>query len=187
MNGKATSFGRALGLKTGATRINKSQVTRRKGLTPVISTLIIISVTLTTSISTAFWMRSAGYVFTGFEKLECKSANPSYDYPSRTWKISIVVQNVGTMASKIVQVYANEVALSPGVTNPAPGNGGSDISIDGVSINQGATISFNIYCRQGGQSQPFSTLVGRQTLLIKFATEEGHEYIQICELCPPAA
>jgi hypothetical protein len=187
MNGKATIFGRARGLKTGATRMNKSQVTRRKGLTPVISTLIIISVTLTTSISTAYWMRSMGDVFTGFEKLECKSANPSYDYASRTWKISIVVKNVGTRASTIIQAYANEVALSPGVTNPAPGNGGSDISSSGVSIDQGATTSFNIYCRQGGLSQPFSTLVGRQTLLIKFATEEGHEYVQICELCPPAA
>jgi hypothetical protein len=163
------------------------QTMRRKALTPVISTLIIISVTLTVSISTSFWMRSTGYVFTGFEKLECLSANPSYDYVSRTWKISLVVQNVGTKASTITQVYANERELSPGVVNPTPGNGGTDIPSGGVSINQGATASFNIYCRQGGLSQPFSELVGRQTLLIKFVTEEGLEYVKICELCPPAA
>ena len=160
---------------------------RRRALTPVISTMIIISVTLSTSISTAFWMRSTGYVFTGFEKLECKSANPSYDYVTRTWKISIVVENVGTRASTIAQVYANEAALSPGVIDPTPGNGGTDVPAAGVSINQGATVKFNIYCRQGGQSQPFSELVGRQTLLIKFVTAEGLEYVRICELCPPAA
>jgi hypothetical protein len=163
------------------------QIMWRKALTPVISTMIIVSVTITLSISTAFWMRSTGYVFTGFEKLECQSANPSYDYVTRTWKISIVVRNVGTRASTITQVYANERELSPGVINPTLGNGGTDVPSYGVSINQGATVSFNIYCRQGGQSQPFSELVGRQTLLIKFVTAEGLEYVTICELCPPAA
>jgi len=162
-------------------------ITRRRALTPVISTMIIISVTITTSLSTAFWMRSTGNIFTGFEKLTCLSANPSYDYASRTWKISVVVKNIGTRPSTIIKVYANEAVLSPGVTNPTPGNGGTDISSSGVSINTGATTSFNIYCRQGGLSQPFSELVGRQTLLIKFVTAEGLEYVTICELCPPAA
>jgi len=163
------------------------QLMRRKALTPVISTMIIVSVTITISISTAFWMRSTGYVFTGFEKLECRSANPSYDYVTRTWKISLVVKNIGTRACTITQVYANEAALSPGVTSPAPGNGGTDVPSCGVGVNQGATVGFNIYCRQGGQSQPFSELVGRQTLLIKFVTAEGIEYVTICELCPPTA
>jgi len=163
------------------------QLMRRKALTPVISTMIIVSVTITISISTAFWMRSTGNTFTGFEKLECKSANPSYDYVTRTWKISLFVRNVGTKASTITQVYANESELSPGITNPTPGNGGTDVPSYGVSVNQGATVGFNIYCRQGGQSQPFTELVGRQTLLIKFVTAEGIEYVTICELCPPAA
>ena len=159
---------------------------RRRALTPVISTMIIVSVTITISISTAFWMRSTGYVFTGFEKLETLSASPSYDYVTRTWKISLVVKNIGTRPCTITQVYANEAALSPGVVNPMPGNGGTDVLSCGVSINQGATVKFNIYCRQGGQSQPFTELVGRQTLLIKFTTAEGIEYVKICELCPPA-
>ncbi|MCX6655180.1 MAG: hypothetical protein NTY03_08670 [Candidatus Bathyarchaeota archaeon] len=67
---------------------------------------------------------------------------------------------------------------------PTPGNGGTEIPSGGVSINMGATTAFNIYCRQGGLSQPFSELVGRQTLLIKFVTAEGLEYVKICELCP---
>jgi hypothetical protein len=174
MNGKTTGFG-------------WHGMMRRKALTPVISTMIIVSVTITTSISTAFWMRSTGNVFTGFEKLECKSAIPSYDYVTRTWVVSIVVKNIGTKASTIIQVYANERKLSPGVINPTPGNGGTDIPSGGVSINQGATGSFNIYVRQGGQSQPFTELVGLQTLLIKFATAEGIEYVTVCELCPPTA
>jgi hypothetical protein len=162
-------------------------IMRRRALTPVISTIIIISVTISTSISTAFWMRSTGYVFTGFEKLTCLSASPSYDYVTRTWKISIVVKNIGTRPSTIIQVHANERELSPGIINPTPGNGGTDIPSSGVSINMGATTAFNIYCRQGGLSQPFSELVGRQTLLIKFVTTEGLEYVTICELCPPTA
>ncbi len=163
------------------------QAMRRKALTPVISTMIIVTVTITLSISTAFWMRSTGYVITGFEKLECLSATPSYDYVSRTWKITIVVRNVGTKMSTIAQVYANERELSPGVIDPTPGNGGTDVPVAGVSINQGATASFNIYCREGGQSQPFSELVGRQILIIKYATVEGLEYVTFCVLCPPAA
>ena len=167
--------------------MSTNQVTRRKGLTPVISTVILISITLTTSISTAFWIKSTGYLFTGFEKLECQSATSSYDFATRTWKISLVCKNVGTRPATIVHVYVNEVALSLGVNDPIPGNGGVDISPNGININQGTTTSFNIYIRQGGSSQPFGNLVGRQTILIKLVTEEGLEYFKICELCPPAA
>jgi len=165
--------------------MNTIQELKRKGLTPVISTLIIVSVTITVSFSTAFWLRNTGYIFAGFEKLEYVSAIPNYDFPSRTWTISLLVKNIGTRPSTIIKVYANEVELSLGVNNPTPGNGGVDITYEGVSINQGATKSFNIYLRQGGLSQPFSELVGAKTLLIKFVTEEGLEYVKICELCPP--
>ena len=169
------------------TRMNGLKGTRRRGLTPVISTIIIVSVTISASFSAAFFINASGYAFTGFEKLVCESAIPSYDFASKTWKISIVVKNIGTKTSMISKVYANEVALSLGVTDPAPGNGGVDIPDDGVSINQGATTSLNIYIEQGGLSQPFSDLVGRRTLLIKLTTGEGLEFVKICELCPPNA
>lgn len=160
---------------------------KRKGLTPVISTLILVSVTLTISVSTAFWMKSAEYAYTGFEKLAYLSANPSYDYPSRLWTISVDVKNIGTKPSQIVQVFVNEVELSSEVKDPTPGNGGVDLPRDGVRINQGTTATLKIYLKQGGQSQPFSELVGAQTLFIKIVTDEGVEYFKICELCPPAA
>jgi flagellin-like protein len=162
--------------------MNITKGIKRKGMSPVVSTIILLMVTLTVSLATSARIINAGYALTGFEKLECLSATPDYDLDSRTWTISIVVKNVGTKPSLINHVYANEIELKAQSDKPTPGNGGVEIPKYGLSINQGATATLNIYLRQGGNGQAFSQLIGSQTLLIKLVTENGVEYTKICEL-----
>jgi len=153
----------------------------------VISTLILISITLTISISTAFWMRGVGNSFTGFEKIVCISATSSYDYPSKMWTISLIVRNSGTSSSTISQVFVNERDADLGDLSPQPGNAGTSVTVSGLKINQGATSEIKVFIKQGGSNQPFSSIVSRTTILVKFVTDGGYEYVKLCELVPPAA
>ena len=156
-----------------------------RGIAPVISTLIIVSITISISMSTAIWMRGMGSTFIGFEKIACTSATTSYDYPSRMWTITLVVRNIGTKSATINQIFVNEQEAGLGVVLPEPGNAGTSITDSGLQINQGATSEIKIFIKQGGSNQPFSSIVSCTTILVKFVTNEGYEYIKICELSPP--
>jgi flagellin-like protein len=168
--------------KHGENRTNRKQPKKRKALSPVVSTLILTAVTLTISLSTTLWARGTGGALTGFEKIECLSAAPDYDSESRTWTVLLTVRNVGTRSSTISSVYVNEVELRNQEDKPTPGNGGANIPVCGLVVNQGAEVSFSVYLRHGGNGQVFSKLVGEQTLFIRYVTLDGLECTKICQL-----
>lgn len=76
-------------------------MTRRKGISPVIATVIIVAVTIAVAIAVAFWMTGIIGLFTGFEQLQITSI---YD---ETNKIVVTVKNTGTQTASIVDVYIN--------------------------------------------------------------------------------
>jgi flagellin-like protein len=51
----------------------------RRGISPVIATVIIVAVTIAVSIAVAYWMGGLASFFTRFEKIEIGSAYATYD------------------------------------------------------------------------------------------------------------
>jgi flagellin-like protein len=76
-------------------------VPRRKGISPVIATVIIVAVTIAVAIAVAFWMTGIVGLFTGFEQLQIVSA---WDGKGG---IAIVVKNAGTSTATIDEIFIN--------------------------------------------------------------------------------
>ena len=76
-------------------------VPRRKGISPVIATVIIVAVTIAVAIAVAFWMTGIVGLFTGFEQLQITSI---YDDSNG---IHLKVQNTGTSTASITSVFIN--------------------------------------------------------------------------------
>jgi len=51
----------------------------RKGISPVIATVIIVAVTITVAIAISFWMGGIAGLYTRFEKLEITYATVTYE------------------------------------------------------------------------------------------------------------
>ena len=124
---------------------------RRKGISPVIATVIIVAVTIAVAIAVAFWMTGIVGLFTGFEQLQITSIYDDQD------GIHITVQNTGTTTATITDIYVNGfpsaqtrlqvndqaigngITLHPGesqnlvITLPPDGNGHFTVS-PGVSL-----------------------------------------------------
>ena len=93
-------------------------VPRRKGISPVIATVIIVAVTIAVAIAVAFWMTGIIGLFTGFEQLQIVSI-----YDNETG-IHLKVKNTGTSTASITEIFINgypseEVGAS--VTDDAEG------------------------------------------------------------------
>ena len=62
-------------------RINK------KGISPVIATVIIVSVAIAIAVAVAFWMTGITGLFTRYEKVEVTNAYADWDSSGRFWVI----------------------------------------------------------------------------------------------------
>ncbi len=149
----------------------------RRGVSPVITTVIIVAVGITIAIAVALWMTGLVGAFMGYEKVEIRS---SFAAPSGTgWNISITYINTGSSPAKIDGVFINDVPYnswtggtvslkwaeeggSTGTALPAPANIGKSVNL---AITITAPITF------GNQK-----LVSGVTVTIKLHSTGGKEY-----------
>jgi len=70
----------------------------RRGVSPVIATIIIVSIAIVMSLAVAYWMLGLGGAFTRYEKLEFVSA---YAEKDGNFKIHIRLKNTGSADATI--------------------------------------------------------------------------------------
>jgi len=145
----------------------------RRGVSPVITTVIIVAVGITIAIAVALWMTGLVGAFMGYEKVEIRSAFPEPD--TDEWTVHITYLNTGSSAAKIDNVFINNVpydswgaslswddGANSGTDLPAPANIGTQVSLD-------ITIPMN--AEYGNQK-----LVSGVTIEIKLHSTGGKEY-----------
>jgi len=74
----------------------------KRGISPVIATVIIVAVTIAVAIAVAFWMGGLTSLFTRFEKLEITSA-----YADPGYLITLNFKNTGSAAATISDILIN--------------------------------------------------------------------------------
>ena len=82
----------------------------RRGISPVIATVIIVAVAIAISIAVAFWMTGIVGLFTGFEQVQVTSAYAQYSSSDNAFTITLTVKNTGTSAASIDNVFLNGIS-----------------------------------------------------------------------------
>ena len=144
---------------------------KRRGISPVIATVIIVAVTIAVAIAVAFWMTGIVGLFTGFEQLQIVSA---WDGSNG---IMIVVKNAGTSTATIDEIFINgrpssEWGLEINKTDSQAVN-------LPYSINPGRQVAFNLTFAK----VPSDYVVNPGTSLeIKLHTAAGKDYPKLIVL-----
>jgi len=86
--------------------LNKRLLKNKRGISPVIATVIIVAVTIAVAIAVAFWMGGLTSIFTRFEKLEITSAYAE-TIAGPTFQITLNFKNTGSAAATISDVLIN--------------------------------------------------------------------------------
>ena len=146
-------------------------VRSRKGISPVIATVILVAVAITVSISVAYWMGGISSLYTRLEKIEIHSITAEKGVAGN-YTITLAVKNTGSADATIDSVMINGRPLSqfPGVT--------TTIAVGGTSVVAGGSASVNVLV-PAGQGVPFTA---GTTIEVKLHTAAGKDYPQMVTL-----
>ncbi len=166
---------------------NMSKLSKRKGVSPVIATVILVAVTITVAVAVAYWMSGIASQYTSFEKIEIQAAvfTPA---TSGYWEITITLKNSGTKTATLTDVYVNDGRADLVVAIPSPilGTGiTAYLADDGdpttpsaipLQILSGATNDVIVWIESG------VTLSSGTTVNIKIHSAAGMDYIKLVQL-----
>lgn len=128
----------------------------RKGVSPVIATVILVAVTIVVAVAVAYWMGSIAGLYTRSENLEIQSSymtkktlNSSTDsvpsnFDNKTgWEITLIVKNSGSRDATVTEVFINDQPIST-TTKAASANvtNGQPVRIP---VQTGKTVAVILY------------------------------------------
>lgn len=79
----------------------------RKGISPVIATVIIVSVAIAIAVAVAFWMTGITGLFTRYERVEITNCYADWNSTGNFWVIVIQLRNSGSDDATIDEIFIN--------------------------------------------------------------------------------
>lgn len=149
---------------------------KRKGVSPVIATVILVAVAITVSVAVAYWMGGIAGQYTKFEKVEIQSAVCTWD-SAGYWQIEMKVKNTGTATSTLISAFINEVEIENyNQTATMPDSTATNMTTT-TPIDSGDFVVVNFWVDLG-----YKTLSSGTTVNIKIHSAGGMDYIKLVEL-----
>lgn len=124
----------------------KARLLDKKAISPVIATVILVSVTIVVAVAVAYWMSGIAGIYTRVERIGIVShyANKL----SGSWEIVIDLKNSGSADATIIHVLLNGKTLgTDGVPDPTSTyyyKGGTDLPAEGLTIQAGQSGSVTV-------------------------------------------
>jgi len=154
---------------------NMTQLSKRRAVSPVIATVILVAVAITVSVAVAYWMSGIAGQYTKFEKIEIQSAVCTWD--STSWKIEMKIKNTGTAATTLNSAFINDIEVENyGETGVIAGETSTNMTKT-TPIESGESILINFYIDLG-----YATLSSGTTVNLKIHSTGGMDYIKLVVL-----
>jgi flagellin-like protein len=156
----------------GERRMKNGFKWNRKGVSPVIATIIIVAIAIVMSIAVAYWMLGLGAAFTKYEKLEFTTA---YAIKTTTgtpfFTVYMIVKNTGSATATIdtPSILFNGKPASGYATTPT-------VWFNQTTLNPGEVARGNINMTES------SEWIGGMTVEIMMHTVAGKDYPKVIML-----
>jgi len=176
----------------------KSQkITRkRRAVSPVIATVVLVAVTITVAVAVSYWMSGIASQYTSFEKVEIQTGYAKRVDTGGTpsvflgWNVSMTLQNTGSADSTLTQVFVNEEPVDK--YKPATTKLEFLVGTAGEVESDEIGVSFTVdgLTLESGQSKEFYILIGEAvgelsagtTVNLKIHSAGGMDYIRLIKL-----
>jgi len=126
----------------------KMNTRKRKALSPVVASIILIAVTVAVSIAVAAWMGALTFSFTATEQINI--TNMQFGTGTGTGWIYVIANNTGTTAVTINEAWINSVKQNPAaLPHTIQANSGFALNITGINISQGFSYQVKLISAKG--------------------------------------
>ncbi|MEM3638371.1 MAG: archaellin/type IV pilin N-terminal domain-containing protein [Conexivisphaerales archaeon] len=159
---------------------------KRKAVSPVIATVILIAVAVALGIAVAFWASGLTSSFSKYEKLgvntqyatlvSCPTGSSNLKAPC--WTINLGGQNTGSSDATITQIQVNGVPIDAGkaTLTSAPSNTGSNGAIS-IAVPSGSTFTVTFTLDSSGYAvNSAHSFNDGQTIQVTIITAAGNNY-----------
>ena len=161
---------------------------RRRAVSPVIATVILVAITITVAVAVAYWMSSIAGQYTKFEKVEIQSGysdkivSGALGSEIYGWQITLELKNTGSATSTLLRVFVNDIAIPKDkydLTTFTLGNGDIATSIlyVGTTVESGATETVYIWI-----DDAWASVTSGTTVNVKVHSAAGMDYIKLVPL-----
>ena len=173
-----------------------NQLRKRKGVSPVIATVILVAVAITVSVAVAYWMSGIAGQYTSFEKVEIQQATSTYDDTTNyEWTIVIKLKNTGTAAATLTSLFINDYEVDQYgwtiATLANEGEAATDMTTT-TTIESGATVTLTLLIDGPGDTgetippvpgtDQWKFVSAGTTVNIKIHSAGGMDYIKLVQL-----
>jgi flagellin-like protein len=124
---------------------------KRKALSPVIATIILIAVTVAVSIAVAAWMGALTFSFMGSSSLTITNVTFLGTSGAAANQINMTIKNTGTKTVTLGQVKVNNVIMTvdPTSITTYPAGTTGFILLDNVAWSNGNPYQINLFDSSG--------------------------------------
>ena len=169
---------------------------KRRGVSPVIATVILVAVAITVAVAVSYWMSGISSQYTSFEKVEIQSANAVKS--AEGWTVDLTLKNTGTATATMIDVFINDIPVTGTTAFVEPHTMASIVDcLDGAltypgtgtnildpipadlkdTITSGDSVTIQIYI-----GIDYATLSSGTTVNIKVHSAGGMDYIRLVQL-----
>jgi len=147
----------------------------RKGISPVIATVILVAVAITVAVSVAYWMGGISGLYTRLEKIEISSTVVTKG-GTANYTITLSVKNTGSADATVDNILINGKSFSS-YTSPNITVNDSATTVS-VLVAAGSPEALTIFI----DSQSVAPFTPGTTIDIKLHTAAGKDYPQMVTL-----
>ena len=140
----------------------------RRGISPVVATVILVAVTIVVAVAVAYWMGGLTAIYTRFEKLEITSAYA--EQTTNGYNITLHLKNSGSADATIDNILING---KPYITHGCDVNPPPPIPIKAGQADVTIVITAN------AGNEPFTP---GTSIEVKIHTAAGQEYPKVITL-----
>jgi len=161
---------------------------KRKAVSPVIATVILVAVAITVAVGVSYWMGGISSQYTQFEKVEIQTGYATYDTVNDLWVITMVVKNTGSASSNVEMVFLNDLPCdsadygATALTLDAGAWGVDFAEATGVPLESGEDDQIQIFIDNPCTVAGLSNLSAGTTVNVKLHSAGGMDYIKLIKL-----
>jgi len=161
-----------------------NKLSKRKAISPVIATVILVAVAITVAVGVSYWMSGIAGQYTSFEKVEIQSGYSSLSAAvNAKWYITLELKNTGSATANLINVFVNDV---PVVEYDIAGDAAGDVlTVDNTGTSISSTAGLPIASGKAATVYVYigSTLFSSGTTInIKIHSAGGMDYIKLIKL-----
>lgn len=82
------------------------------GISPIISTVVIVAVALTVAVASTFWVGGLATYFTRFDRFEVINSYATRDEQRRSYEITLKFKNTGSADTTVIAIFLNGKPLN---------------------------------------------------------------------------